>query len=63
MELTASGLRADLRRRTADLADARAGTPACFDNSSVEVLAITGLDSVKWVRGEADIDAVIGGGR
>ena len=35
------------------------GTPVCFDNSSVEVIAITGLDSVKWVRGEADIDALI----
>ena len=41
-----------------DLA-ALTGTPVCFDSSPVEVLAITGLDSVKWVRGEADIDALI----
>ena len=44
-----------------DLA-ALTGTPVCFDSSPVEVIAITGLDSVKWVRGEADIDAVTGAG-
>ena len=37
---------------------APAGSPACYDSSPVEVLAITGLDSVKWVRGEADVDIV-----
>ena len=34
------------------------GPSGCFDSSPVEVLAITGLDSVKWVRGEADVDIV-----
>ena len=40
------------------LQEALAGSPACYDSSPVEVLAITGLDSVKWVRGEADVDIV-----
>ena len=46
----------------ADLANAEYVNPPCFASSPIQVQAITGLESIKWTRGEADLDAVIGAG-
>jgi fimbrial isopeptide formation D2 family protein len=42
--------------------DPEAINPPCFSSSPITIQAITGLDSIKWVRGEADVDEVIGAG-
>ena len=42
-----------------DLQDPEAINPPCYDAAPVTVEAIVGLGSVKWVRGEADLDIVI----
>ena len=46
----------------AELQNPEAINPPCFAGAPVNIQAITGLDSIKWVRGEADLDIVIDNG-